>query len=248
MTDEPILKNIVFGIAIVIFFFFCAEITLRILLPFPMSPRLLTYEVSDTLDFRHKPNSMSYQVSPYKEYKPVKLEYNKYGFRGSYEKIPENKELIIILGDSYVDAEQVPFKDSMPEILNSKYKNKFFVNAGVGRYGTMNEYWLLKYHIFNLNLKPKPSRIFLFFCFNDYTNDYKYYYGKQNFDLNIYPEPSYFLRTGNPISPWLERNLAIYANLNNVFKRSKSYKPINPKEPIVVGHPRRINPTTILMK
>jgi hypothetical protein len=231
------IKNLLFGLSITFIFSLCAEIFLRILLPFPMvaSP---TYEVSDTTDFFHKPNSMSYEISPFREFKPVKLEYNKYGFRGSYEKIPENKELIYILGDSYIESRQVPFKDTISEILNSQNINKFFINAGCSNFGVFNEYWLLKYNILNLN--PKPSRIFEFFTYNDYTNDAKYYFGKNNFDINNLPQKSMHLKQPFKIEKWLELNSAVYANLKKLFEPFKLPTPENP-ESVVIGHPRRVN-------
>ena len=234
---KSMIKNLLFGFSITFLFFLCAEIVLRILRPFPMTP-LPTYEVSDTTDFYHKPNSMSYEISPFGEFEPVKLEYNKYGFRGNYEKIPENKELIYILGDSYIESRQVPFKDTISEILNSQNIDKFFINTGCSNFGVFNEFWLLKYHILNLN--PKPSRIFEFFTFNDYTNDYKYYYGRNNFDINNLPTVSAQLKTDKHVDRWLQLNSAVYANLKKVFDPFKLPNPPNPKS-LTVGDPRRVN-------
>jgi len=232
------IKNIALGLSVAIFFFLCVEISLRTLLPFPISPRP-TYEVSDTMDFFHKRNSVSYETSPFREFKPVKLEYNKYGFRGTHEKIAESMEFIYILGDSYIEARQVPFEDTISEILNSKLmiQDKFIINAGCSNYGILNQYWLLKYHI--LNLQPKPSRILSFFCFNDYTDDFKYYYGKDNFDMNKIPEKSAHLRTGNTIDEWLQLNIATYAYLRHLYEPFKLRKTIQVS--IVAGHPRLVN-------
>ncbi len=142
------------------------EIMLRTFLPFPIDG-LLTYGVFDDVIFFHNPNSKGLERSEVNEFKEVVLQYNSRGFRGTWSTLPENKEINVMLGDSFIESRQVDIDKTATEILNQKLKAKFFINAGCSRFTTTTEYLLLKYRL----LKLKPKNVYMFFAFNDYADN-----------------------------------------------------------------------------
>jgi len=120
-------KNIFFGLFVTITFYAIIELIIRIFLPFPLTS-ITTYKEDVEVMYFHKSNSKGYEISLVNEFSPIKLEYNKFGFRG--ESFPELKEKVFLIGDSYVEARQVNFSDTISELLNKKNDGVFYVNAG----------------------------------------------------------------------------------------------------------------------
>ena len=87
----------------------------------------------------------------------------------SYEPAP-NVFRILVLGDSFMDACQVPFEASLPHQLGARLKqrNVEVINLGVSGYGTFQEYLYLMQE----GVKYKPDLIVLaFFAMNDVHNN-----------------------------------------------------------------------------
>jgi hypothetical protein len=104
---------------------------------------------------------------------PVKI--NSIGFRDkehSYEK-PPGVSRVIVLGDSFIAAIQVPIEQTIPSLLENKLNSvgqkKFEVfNFGIGGIGTSHEYLISKHY----GLKYKPDLVILaFFAGNDIWED-----------------------------------------------------------------------------
>ena len=101
---------------------------------------------------------------------------NSHGFRDKerrYEK-KEDTFRILVLGDSFTEALQVPLERTFPYILeeklNSEGGGKRFevINLGVSGFGTAQEYLALKYY----GLKYNPDLVILeFFIGNDVVNN-----------------------------------------------------------------------------
>ena len=104
----------------------------------------------------------------------VRVTYNSEGWRDekhSLEK-PRDAIRILVLGDSFMEAYSVNFKDSihkqLEEIARENGVNLEVINMGVGGYGTLQEY--LVYH--NIGKNYKPDIVLLgFYLSNDVTNN-----------------------------------------------------------------------------
>ncbi|MCC7366998.1 MAG: SGNH/GDSL hydrolase family protein [Chloroflexi bacterium] len=105
----------------------------------------------------------------------VRIDTNPMGFRDprqSYEK-PPGAFRILLLGDSYVEAAQVPVEQGIAQVLERKLTASLgrpieVINGGVLGYGTAQESLLLDQE----GAKLKPDLIVLFFCHcNDLANN-----------------------------------------------------------------------------
>jgi lysophospholipase L1-like esterase len=103
----------------------------------------------------------------------VHVETNSHGFRDrehAYEK-PAGTKRVVILGDSYMEALQVPLERSLTALLEKRLRDRKVpaetINLGVSAYGTGREYLMLREH----GIKHKPDLVLLFFVGNDLINN-----------------------------------------------------------------------------
>jgi SGNH hydrolase-like domain, acetyltransferase AlgX len=103
----------------------------------------------------------------------VQIQINSHGFRDrehSYEKAAGNKR-VAMLGDSYLEALQVPWERSITYQLEEKLRSKGIraetINLGVSGFGTGREYLMLR----DCGLSYKPDLVLLFFVGNDLLNN-----------------------------------------------------------------------------
>ena len=95
---------------------------------------------------------------------PVVNRINSFGIRG-----PEIREKdsyrVLILGDSFVQADEVEFEDIFSERLNRHFKGKGqFISHGMASWAPTTEFsW-----IHNKGIKLDPDEIVLFLCANDF--------------------------------------------------------------------------------
>jgi hypothetical protein len=109
--------------------------------------------------------------------KPVLIRYNSQGLREreySYQK-PGGVFRILILGDSFVEAEQVLFEETfhekLEELLDDQCKDSDFtevIAAGVSGWGTDQAYLFFR----NEGYKYQPDLVLLAFADNDIVNNY----------------------------------------------------------------------------
>lgn len=101
----------------------------------------------------------------YDSFKPVLNEINSFGIRGQEIQIQENSTRILFIGDSFIEADEVAFDDTFSEKLNKDFRGKFqFFAHGISSFSPTTEFsWL--YH---KGLTLKPSRVYLFLCWNDF--------------------------------------------------------------------------------
>lgn len=162
-------KNILYGLVLATLLLLVAEGLARLLLPFPVGTRH-TYASDPQVLYFHRPNSVGYEIAVHGDFQPTQVKYNNLGFRGDLEKIPTDKPLVVVLGDSFVEARQVGESTSVTGLLEHRFPGLFFVNAGCSAYTTTTEYLLLKHRLLEL----KPKRLVLFFSFNDYADNFNY--------------------------------------------------------------------------
>lgn len=103
----------------------------------------------------------------------VQVETNSHGFRDrehAYGK-PAGTKRIVILGDSYMEALQVRFDNSLAALLEKQLRNRSVsaetINLGVSAFGTGREYLMLREH----GIKYRPDVVLLFFVGNDLINN-----------------------------------------------------------------------------
>lgn len=98
---------------------------------------------------------------------------NSHGFRDrerAYEKPPQ-RQRVVLLGDSFLEALQVPFEHSLPYLLEEALRQRGFdvevLNLGISGYGTAREYLLLR----EKGLRYQPDLVVLFFTGNDVSDN-----------------------------------------------------------------------------
>lgn len=123
------------------------------------------FDAHPTYGWKYRPNlDINFQNLDY----AVTLTTNSKGYRDVEHNYPKNPGVfrIVVLGDSFMDAYQVDFEDSLPRLLKKKlaHGKVDVINLGVRAYGTVQECLLLE----NEGLKYKPDLVLLaFFPFND---------------------------------------------------------------------------------
>lgn len=161
-------KVIIFSFVISLSTLIAVELLLRLLLPFPLGTNHTYTSAPDVLYF-HRPESTGFEIAKMGDFKPNLVMYNEHGFRG--ESLTGSKRpIVVLMGDSFVEARQVKEKDSFSGLLQASNEKFTFVNAGCSAYTTTTEYLLLK----NKVLELKPSKVILFFTFNDYADNFIY--------------------------------------------------------------------------
>lgn len=108
-------------------------------------------------------------------FKPVVTYTNSFGTRGPEPNINENP-LIIFVGDSFIEADEVAFKDTFSEKLNNEFSDRFnFLAHGVSSWAPTTEFsW-----IFHKGMSLKPGEIYLFLCWNDFFPKETYVQGDE---------------------------------------------------------------------
>ncbi len=103
----------------------------------------------------------------------VPVQINSHGFRErehAWEK-PAGTMRVVLLGDSYIEALQVPFEQSVPALLEGRLRAAGIeaetINLGVSSLGTARQYLVLREY----GLRYKPDLVLLFFVGNDLTNN-----------------------------------------------------------------------------
>lgn len=209
-------RKIVYGSVIAMLLLVVSELVARLALPFPIGTPGTYVAAPDVLYF-HRPSSVGYEVSPYSEFSPVRLEYNDFGFRGTWDAVTAEKPLIVLLGDSFIEARQVRESETAVGKLSQAFPNYHFLNAGCSAYTTTTEFLLLR----NRVLPLEPDRILLFFTFNDYADNFVYQGGYFNhpelFGLELPPpalQPTDYVSPPPPeLLDFFSGNSALVSNL-----------------------------------
>jgi len=157
----------------------------------------------------------------------VTIEIGRHGFRGpapSFEKKP-GVFRVVMLGDSYLFAEAVPYEKIFHRLINQKFAAKNrpieLINMGVDGYGTVQEY--LVYH--HLAQKYHPDLVILFFyAGNDLTDNYPprdYRPGARIVDGELHLVP-FEINPGkrNFLRDFLRKNVRIYSYLPDLLREA----------------------------
>lgn len=99
--------------------------------------------------------------------------YDEYGFRvpdRSHEYL-KDKESVVFLGDSFVEASEVEYWDSFVGLFAKAHADKSVYNMGVSSYSPVLSYLQLKYHAKTVT----PGLIYHLLYENDPANDESYY-------------------------------------------------------------------------
>lgn len=103
----------------------------------------------------------------------VHVNINSHGLRDvehEFEK-PEDTYRILILGDSFMEAYQVPLEESFPRQLSRRLGKKVeVINLGVGGYGTVQQYLAFR----EKGLRYDPDLVLLGLYTNDIRNNSKF--------------------------------------------------------------------------
>jgi len=156
------------------------------------------HELDKNIGYKGIPNAEGeWSVGKIKSY--VKI--NSHGFRDRERSYKKGEEVfrIVVLGDSMIEALQVPLEEAFTNVLermlDSESDKRFeVINLGIAGFGTAQEYLTLKHY----GLKYQPDLVILaFFVFNDIRNnslilDSKYW-GKNINDRSI---PYFVLNNG----------------------------------------------------
>lgn len=138
------------------------EWSLRVWYPSRAMPNI----IPDTqLHHAYRPN-ITFTTFPNaaETFSPAINEINSMGLRGA---LPPTKQetRVILLGDSFVQADEVRFQETFGQLLNRYFKNKIeFIAHGIVSWSPTPEFSWLHHYGFSL----QPDHIVLFLCVNDF--------------------------------------------------------------------------------
>ena len=155
-------------ILIYLFFLLISEISVRLYIKFSSDPVTapLYYNLHDEKVHHDFFPNVSFVVKPSKtdHFKPVNMEINSLGIRGPELKT-KSLYRVLNIGDSFLEAREVDFEDTLGDRLNAYFKGKVeFISHGMGSWAPTTEFsWL--YH---KGIGLTPDEVNLFLCVNDF--------------------------------------------------------------------------------
>lgn len=196
----------------------------------------LQYEPNPWYGWGHRAHESAWRKQDGRE---VEVKINAHGLRDldyPYQK-PEGAYRILVLGDSFAEAVQVPLAESFPKMVESALaSNQSFrsfsievINAGTSGYGTDNELLFFRAE----GIKYSPDLVLLEFCIcNDVRNNW---FELENIDVGEFRKPYFtlgsdgltlnrfpFEREATPFTPiksWLNRHVRLYPFLREARDR-----------------------------
>ncbi len=180
------------------------EIVLR-MFPLPLPDRF--FEPNQDFGWFHIPTRQGWQAT--REFR-VWISINRLGLRDTehtYEK-PAHVYRILLLGDSFTEALQVPLQDTLGKRLESAYnanrkseRQYEVINGGVSRFGTDNELLFYQYE----GARYRPDLVILFFYHNDVTDNVErpYFTLLDDRVSAVEPKPTEVLSPGDNVRGWL---------------------------------------------
>jgi hypothetical protein len=225
-SPAQLLKNLALIGASIAFALFLLELLVRgysaVFMPKMMS-------LDDRLGWRHSRDVSRSHVSNSGE--RVLVVQNANGHRGPYrsDAKPAGVFRVLALGDSFTEGSDVDEKDLFSARAESAEPGLEVLNAGVGGYGTVQEYTYLRTE----GLRFKPDLVALLLYENDLVdNTMPYYPGfgprpyaviRDDSVVIMEPDPTNFRRFifPAPFRMWLHRHSTLYYLLN-----SRVYQPV----------------------
>lgn len=132
------------------------------------------YQTSQRFNHNYYPNTVFTRYpGPYDEFEPVFNRVNSLGIRGpEFEK--DAVFDILLIGDSYIQSEEVPYEQHLGVILNQEMVrrglSKSVVSHGMSSWAPVTEYnWYTK-----VGQRFKPDYVFLFLVWNDFLSSREY--------------------------------------------------------------------------
>src|SRR5262245_15135724 len=156
----------------------------------------------------------------------VAVEVNSAGFRDrehSQDKRPGVRRIAVI-GDSFVEALQVPFEQSVTSLLENRLSRSEVMNFGVSGTGTARQYLALRHYV----LPYRPDVVVLFFfAGNDFSDNSRRLQGKPYLPYPAVTPAGKLARQpdGEPLfTPFADQSSRLSA-LTSIFKDHwKSYR------------------------
>lgn len=202
------------------------EVMFRFMYPDP-SPKLINQglQFDETYGLAFTPNVEGWNTSLRGEYSTY-IKINSKGLRGQeYEYFKADDTFrILVLGDSFTAALQIPEAETFPKLLETQLQQQFpqtkfeVINAGVVGYGTDNE---LAYFTHE-GYRYQPDLVVLaFFVGNDITDNMRYsLYKLENGQLISVKVPP---RENIGVPPWRQEG-SIFRNTRNfLYVNSRLY-------------------------
>jgi hypothetical protein len=158
---------------------------------------------------------------------PVNI--NSHGFRDrehAWAKPPGTRR-VVLLGDSFIEALQVPFERSLTPLLEQELRQNAgdveFINLGLSGFGTAREYLMLREY----GLRYTPDLVVMFFVGNDISDNSRRLQGKPFLPYPVPgPDGSVALDAqGRPqFSPFADRTSSLGRVAAFLRDHSKSYR------------------------
>lgn len=214
------LLNSLAGIAVALVLLLLVELGLRTFLPFPLTTTT-TYQAFDDVTYFHKPNSTGYELSPYGEFSPVRLDYDQYGFRDTGHPVSGKGQAIALMGDSFVEARQVQPQETAAGVVATAMPEFDLLNAGCSSFTTTTSFLVMNHRLAGFPV----TKYYYIFSFNDYADNFWYYggyYKQKDIPSSAMPNPTYVPKYYHEYSQvfenWLGVNSAIYAYFKDMTK------------------------------
>ncbi len=241
--SEKINKILFWGFIQILIIFILTEVILQVA-DFPRKSMLFSNINNDgynryirSKDFHHdyRPSQIFYRWSgPNDEFGTVYNEINPLGFRGLIPEPNSVKQNILLLGDSFLEADEIHQDSTVGAFLQRKYPQITFIQKGMSSWSPLLEWnWYNK-----LGRELKPKKVFLFLCINDFYDGSQYEFCDEAYEANIKISNNSLTfdvdesENDNKIMPWYYNSKVVcllklfskYSNSSNsIFKNSKQF-------------------------
>jgi hypothetical protein len=185
--------------------FFIIILIFEIILTFlPVNQGFEFYEVNKNSHiFRAKENRSITQSKYWNFYNPQIIKINNFGFRNDHDYDVKEQNIVSVIGDSYVEAVQVPFSKTFYNILEENIDNKFKIYSFGFSGAPLSQY--LKWAEFSVD-KFNVSHLIINVVANDFDESLLKY--KQS------PGFHYFEKCGqsycNVLVPYKKKNIRLF--------------------------------------
>jgi hypothetical protein len=159
----------------------------------------------------------------------VSVSTNADGFRDREHPLakPAGRYRVVLLGDSFIEAMQVPFEASVTPLLEERLRRSGtdaeVINLGVSGFGTAREYLALREY----GMRYQPDLVVLFFVGNDVSDNSQRLDGRPHLPYPVVATDGSLIRdvAGQPrFTPFADRVSSV-GGVTSVFKQhSKAYR------------------------
>ncbi len=136
-----------------------------------IKPKIINRKYSSDFHHMYQPNSSGYRYPDANdEFDKILITTNELGMRGPSIPLEKKEKRVLVLGDSFIHADEIPYKKTVGQVLQSKFNKKDYLIMQQG-YSSWSPIVELNFLIKTYD-KLKPDKVFLFLTTNDFYDNH----------------------------------------------------------------------------